>query len=228
VSSNTKKEIVVHKAGNLTLKFPDNDNEYIRKEVEKTKRIIKNDGVYTPDGRAFINKKSIRHLLTTDSKAVTRIYNDLDNKDKLENGLEKYISVEATQKELSKKIQEPIDTNKKDKLRYNEKAVIVLRDAPELEKKREQLESHIRKELPKVKAKKRKAENIDCITKEPLSSPVVHHIERIADNPRKALDEDNLAVMNKDTHTKIHKEDADTKEGFEQFKKKYNLYENES
>jgi len=217
-----KNDIVIYKATNLTLNFPENDNKHIETKVEKTKKSIQNDSLYTSDGRVWTPKKSLPNMLATDSKAINRFYNDLNNDDKLENGSEKYVSIEATQKELSKRIQEPRDTNEKDRLKYSEKAIITLRDAPEIEKIREQFESHIRKELPKVKEKKRKLETEDYVTGNPLTQPEAHHIERVADNPRKALDENNIVVVNKEIHQEIHREDAESKEELEELKKKWN------
>lgn len=223
MSSNSTSNITVYKARELTLNFPDSDNEYIKDQVEKTKNVIKENGIYTSDGKAFVDKKSVPHLLATDTKSANRIYNNLDDEDKFENGTEKYISVDATQKELSKRIQEPRDTNEIDRLKYSEKAIVTLRDAPELEKKREQLESHIRKELPKIKKKKRKMDKIDDITGDKLDTPEVHHKDRVADKPRKALDNDNLATLNKPTHKKLHKLDIETREEYDEYKLKKGL-----
>lgn len=228
MSSNKKQEIILHKADKLTLEFPENDNPYIQKDIKKTNQVIQDNGIYTSEGQTFIDKKDIAHMLVTDTKGANRVYNDLDDEDKLENGSKKYISVPALNKEISKRIEDPKDTNVKDRLKHNEKALITLRDTPEVEKKREQLESHIKKELPRVKAKIRKDAKIDIVTKKPLTNPEIHHIERVADNPRKALDEDNLVPLNKDTHIKVHNENADTKEGFEKFKEKYKPSEDEN
>ena len=99
---------MIHSADELTINFS-KPIEEINKEGEKSRELIKSNGAYTPDGRVWVNKKTLPHLLATDSKATRRIYNDLENNDKLENGKKQYASVEAVHKEVSKRIQEPRD-----------------------------------------------------------------------------------------------------------------------
>jgi len=215
-----KNKIILHSSEKLTIKFDEPIKE-IEKEGKLTRSKLKSNSSYTSDGRVWINKDDVSHLLATDKKGANIIYNDLDDDDKLENGNTKNISIEAIQKEVSKRIQEPRDTLKKERLKDTEKCLPSMRDAPELEKIRELEESRIRKELPRVKAKKLKAETLDCITKEPLVKPEVHHKNRIADKPREALDDENLAAINDTTHGVIHQEGYDTKEGFEKYSEKY-------
>jgi len=212
-------KIVVHSASRLTTKF-NTPNEEIKKEGELTRKKLKSDSSYTSDGKVWINKKTLPHLLATDTKAANMIYNDLEKDDKFENGKTKNISMEAVQKEVSKRSQEPRDTLQRERLKDSELCLIALRDAPELEKIRELQESKIRRELPKVKAKRIKLESVDAITKEPLKNPEVHHKDRVADKPRKALDSDNLAVVNKETHRDIHRNNHDTAEEFKKLVKK--------
>lgn len=213
------KKITIHSTSDLNISFPE-PNEYIKKEGEKTKILVKKDGSYTPDGRVFLKKNTLPHLLATDKKGVNRFYNDLEEEDKLENGQDKYASVESIQKEASKRIQEPRDTIQKTRLKYTEECLVAVRDAPEIEGLRELEESKNRKELPKIKNKKLKAERVDYVTGEELNKPEVHHVERIADNPRKALDEDNLVVVNKKTHDELHNKGIESKNELEKFKNK--------
>ncbi len=208
---------IIHSANELTINFS-KPIEEIYKEGQKSRKLIKSDGAYTPDGRVWVNKKILPHLLATDQKAIRRIYNDLENNDKLENGKKQYASVEAVHKEVSKRIQEPRDTIKKERLKDTEEILKNFRDSPCLEKKRELEESKIRKELPIVKRKKLKAEKVDSITQQPLINPEVHHKDRVSDNPRRALDETNLEAVNKDTHIELHKNSIETEEEFERFK----------
>ena len=63
-----------------------------------------------------------------------------------------------------------------------------------------------------------KVEKVDNVTKQPLLNPEVHHKDRVSDNPRRALDETNLAVVNQDTHRELHKKSIETEEEFERFK----------
>lgn len=220
MSSDKKDNLpIVHSTEDLSITFLE-PIEQIKKEGKKTRQLIKKNSGYTPDGRAWINRKNIPHLLSTDSKGGRRVYNDLDEDDKFKNGTNDYASVEAVQKEVSKRIQEPRDTIQKERLRDTEECLKALRDAPELEKIRELEESQIRKELPAVKRKKLKAESVDCITGEALIDPEVHHKDRVADKPRRALDEENLVALNKNTHRdKIHGNGIESEKEFEDYKK---------
>lgn len=217
-NNKNEKLPVLYSAQKLDIKFPE-PLEQIKKEGEKTIKLIKSQGTYTPKGQVFINRKSISHLLATDSKGGRILYNNLDEEDKMENGQEKYTTVESIQKEISKRIQEPRDTIQRERLKYSEDALKVFRDTPELEKIRELEESKIRKELPIVKQKKLRVEKIDEITGEPLTNPDIHHKDRVADNPRRALDDKNLSALNKPTHDFLHKNGIETEEEFEKYKK---------
>ena len=214
-----KKEIVIHSTSELNINLPE-PNEYIKKEGQRTKDLVKSEGSYTPNGRVFIKKTALPHLLATDKKGGNKFFNDLEEEDILENGQDKYASVESVQKEASKRIQEPRDTIQKKRLKYTEQCLSAVRDAPEIEELRELEESTNRKELPKVKSKKRKAEQVDYVTGEKLTQPEVHHVERVADNPRKTLDENNLVVVNKDTHREIHNKGIESEDELSKFKNK--------
>ena len=100
----------VRTASDLTITFPDRNLHITQEEAIKTRELIVSKGAYTPDGRAYINKEALPHLLSTDMKGVNRIYNDLGSEDKLELGDQKLISVPAVNKEISKRIEEPRDT----------------------------------------------------------------------------------------------------------------------
>lgn len=206
---------VLHSAQDLTIKFP-NKNEHIAdKDAEKNRDLIKNNGAYTNDGRAYVNTVALPHLLSTDKKGINRFYNKLDNDDKLELGNLKLASVSSVNKEISERLQEPRDTLQKERLRDAEGCINAMRDAPELEKIREVEESKNRKEQPKLKAKKIKAENITAcqLTGAPLDQDAdAHHVVRKADQPRKARNLDNIIVANKPPHCEVHAAGAESPE----------------
>lgn len=211
--NNKKSELVIHSASDLTLTFPKANQHIPSKEAEKTRKAISTQGAYTPDGKAYVNKKALPQVLATDQKGVNRFVNDLEDEDKMENGSETFVSAPAVMKEISERIQWPIDTIKKEKLRDSEGCVQALRDAPELDKIREVRESNIRKELPSLKMKKIKAESVTAcqVTDEPLLPDAhAHHIQRKADNPSKALDLDNIVVVNPAPHDEIHAAGAES------------------
>lgn len=200
---------------NLQIAFPATSQNIDLEDGEKTRALIKETSAYTPDGSAFINKEAMPHLLATDKKGVNRIYNDLDNEDKLELGEKKLLSVPAVSKELSKRIQEPRDPIERERLRDSEACVIALRDAPALEQMRVLDEAKNRREQPLLKRKKIKAEQITAcqVTGQPLQPNAhAHHIERRADKPRKARNLDNIIVVNPEPHQEIHRQGAESPE----------------
>ncbi|WP_430229797.1 hypothetical protein [Nitrosomonas communis] len=206
---------VVHSAENLTITFPKKNEHIDDKDAEKNRSLIKKDGAYTSDGRAYVDTVALPHLFATDKKGVNRFYNKLDNKDKLERGSRRLASVSSVNKEISERLQEPRDTLQRERLRDAEGCVNAMRDAPELEKIREVEESKNRREQPKLKAKKIKAENITAcqLTRAPLEQDAdAHHVERQADQPRKARDLSNIIVANKLPHREVHTAGAESPE----------------
>jgi hypothetical protein len=205
----------VYSAENLTIQFPPKNPHISDKEANTTRALVRTSGAYTPDARGYIDTKALPHLLATDKKSVNRFYSDLDEKDKFENGFQRLASLSSVNKEISERLQEPRDTLQRERLRDSEGCINAMRDAPELEKIREVEESKNRKEQPKLKSKKIKAEGItSCqLTDKPLEKDAdAHHIERRADKPRKARDLDNILVANKVPHREIHEAGAESRE----------------
>lgn len=218
--SDDKGELILKPATELTLSFPE-PHHMIKDEGKKTRELIKQTGHVDPDtGKVFVDKKSLPHLLATDKAGVNKVYNELDNDDKLEDGERKLVSVPAVQKEISERITEPRDTIQIERLKDSEACLRTLRDAPEIVHARELLESKNRKDFPKVRNKLIKENNIthDECTGQPLQeNPHAHHIERKADNPRKILDTNNIAIVNDDTHHVIHEENIHDEESLLKF-----------
>lgn len=213
--SDDKNLPVVHSAENLTITFPKKNEHIDDKDAERNRHLIKKDGAYTNDGRAYVDTSALSHLLATDKRGVNRFYTKLDNNDKLELGSRRLASVSSVNKEISERLQEPRDTLQRERLRDAEGCVNAMRDAPELEKIREVEESKNRKEQPKLKAKKIKAGNITTcqLTGAPLDPDAdAHHVERQADQPRKARDLNNIIVANKPPHREVHAAGAESQE----------------
>ena len=101
-----------------------------------------------------------------------------------------------------------------ERLRDSEACLKALRDAPELEKIREAQESRNRHEQSKLKVRKIEEGVTTCqLSGEPLeANSEAHHIERKADNPKKALDLDNVVLVNPAVHQEIHRKGAESPE----------------
>lgn len=213
--SENKNMLTLISANKLTIKFPDKNEHITDAEAAKTRDLVAKKGAYTVEGGAYLRKDALPHLLATDGRGVNRIYNELDQEDKLEVGQEKFVSIPAINKEISKRIQEPRDTLEKERLRDSEGCINALRDAPELEKYREVEESRNRHEQPLLKEKKIRAESITAcqLTGAPLQSDAhAHHVERKADKPRKARDLGNIIIANPSAHGEVHREGAESRE----------------
>lgn len=224
-NNNTQTQVVVYSASELNIEFPKKNINITNKEARHSRSLIVSEGAYTSDGRAFVGSKSLSALLATDEKGAKRFYSNLNNDDKYENANKLLASVASVQKEISKRIQEPRDTLKREKLRDNEDCIKAFRDHPTLEKMREVEESKIRKQLPSLKKKKIKAESITkCqLTETPLEEDCeLHHITRRADEPRRSLDPNNAIIINKKTHTEITNYGAESPAGLKELGKKKN------
>lgn len=213
---NNEKEtsLVKYIAGDLPIDFPDNDN-LTDKEKAVTRNAITKGGIVRNDGQTFINKNEIPNLLNTDKRGANKVYNDLDDNEKFEDGNSKYADTSAITKEISKRIQEPRPQLEREKLKDSRDCINAFIDSPKLEKERSIESDRIQKELPNLTKKKIKAENISCdqLTGEEFDNDAEgHHKERKADNPRKALDPNNIIVTKKKNHQEIHRNGAEDKE----------------
>lgn len=216
--------LIKYRAGDLPIVFPDNkllDPE----EKEGNRNAIKTGGIIRDDGKAFINKNKIKKLLNTDTTGAKKVYNDLDEDEKFVNGNSKFADACALMKELTKRIQEPRIQLDREKLKDSRDCINALIDSPTLEKERTLESDRIQKKLPKLTQKKIKAENIVCdqLTGEEFDNDAEgHHKERKSDNPRAALDPQNIIVTKKKNHKEIHKNGAEDKESLKNFALKKN------
>lgn len=191
-----KKEtsLVKYKAEDLSIDFP--DNKYLSdKEKAITRNAINKGGIVKNDGRTFVNKNNMSNLLCTDKKGANKVYNDLDDDEKFQDGNSKYADTSAITKELSKRIQEPRPQLERERLKDSRDCINAFIDSPKLEKERSIESDRIQKELPKLTKKKMKSENIKCdqLTGETFDNDAEgHHKERKSDNPRKATDMSNI------------------------------------
>lgn len=219
---NPKVSLVKYKAGDLTIHFPDNEN-LTDKEKEVSRNAIVKGGIVKNDGQTFINKNEMPKLLNTDKKGANKVYNDLEDDDKFEDGNSKYADTSALLKEVSKRIQEPRSQLEREKLKDSRDCMNAFIDAPKLEKERTIESDRIQKELPNLTKKKIEAENISCdqLTGEAFDNDAQgHHIERKADEPKKALDLNNLVITKEKNHKEIHSEGAEDRESLKGLAKK--------
>ena len=96
--SNKKKEKEnlpnIIKAEDLELEFP--KNEYLeKKETDRVENAILKGGVATGDGKCFVGLSQLSKVIVSDKAAAARVYNNADEKYKLENSKEKFLEMEV-------------------------------------------------------------------------------------------------------------------------------------
>lgn len=222
MATSDSKAITLFKAADLDLKFPEPKDFVPAVTATATQQAIVKKGSYTQDGKAYVEKSAIPHLLGTDKAGANQFYNDLSDADKMQSGSDRLVHTAAVMGELSRRIQEPFPANKQENLKYNEECLRAFRDNPELEKRRTVHEAQIRQALPGLKERMLRAERVThCqVSGQPLDpKPHVHHIVRRADNPSLSLDPKNLALINPDPHDEIHRAEAHSPEKLETLSK---------
>lgn len=218
-SKTRKSSLVVRTAADLTLKFPEPQPSLAVKDAEKTKDVIRKHGAYDLQGGSLLSTKSLPKLLVTDVEGAKRFFMRLNDDDKVKDGNNSFAKGPAVLKEIAQRIEAPRDAYVHERLKYNEECLKKLRDAPEIERIRVLLESKIRRELPNLKQLKINAGNIsECqVSGDALEADAhAHHKERKSDNPHRALDLDNIIIVNEKPHQIIHQakagDDASLKE----------------
>ena len=220
----------VRKATDLTINFPSN-NLLEEKEQDSIKKAINQGGIVSQEGRCYVDTKKLPKLLVTDKKGAAKVYNNAQENDKYENRNNQYLSTSEVKKNIDEKIQQPRNTLEHEKLKYSEECINAFRDSTELINERHIESDRITKDRPLLTNKKINKENITkCqLSGEPFEGDATgHHIERVADNPRKARDLNNIVVVKDEIHYDIHDKGAESTEELKKYIKKnnYNMPDN--
>ena len=203
---------VIQPASALDLKLPEPSNLVRPGTAEKIQKAVVKHGAYTWDGEVLVNAKAVPTFLQTDRAGANLVMAKLPADQIVEDGRELLVKTAPLSQELSRRIQEPRDAAQLEALKYSEACLNALRDNPALEKARLVLESHNRKDMPAVKKGVRN-QTTHCLSGEVLDrSAPIHHLERVADQPRKSVDPQNMVAVNNDPHNTIHKAEAHTPE----------------
>lgn len=214
----------VRKATDLTINFPSN-NLLEEREQDIIKKAINAGGIISEEGRCYVNNKKLSKLLVTDKKGAAKVYNNAQENDKYENGNNQYLSTSEVKKNIDERIQQPRSTLEHEKLKYSESCINAFRDSIELVNERHIEADRIAKDRPLLTNKKIKEEDItECqLSGKPFEDDARgHHIERVADNPRKARDLDNIVVVKDEIHDDIHDKGAESPEELKIYIKKNN------
>lgn len=210
--SDTENLPAIQPASTLDLNLPKPTDLVRPKTAEKIQRAVTKHGAYTPEGEVLVNAKAVPTILQTDVPGGNLVISNLPDDQIIEEGTELLIKMAPLSQEISRRIQEPRDAEQLEALKYSEACLNSLRDNPALEKVRLVLEARNRKDMPAVKKRVRN-QAIHCLSGETLDKDApVHHIERVADQPRKSIDPKNMVAVNSRPHQEIHKAEAHTPE----------------
>lgn len=195
---------VILPASDLNLNFPKPSDLVDPKAADRIQKAISKYGGFTPDGETLMDRRAIKTLLSTDQAGANKVVTELPESAKIEDGKRVLIRTAPLNQELSRRIQEPRDAQVHQALKYSEACMNSMRDNPELEVRRHVLESKNEKEMAQAKADVL-AQSTHCISGQPLGPDAqVHHVERVADQPRKSADPANLKAVNPGPHKEIH------------------------
>jgi len=203
----------------LDIKLPEPSDLLRQRDVVRMQQAVTKNGAFTPDAKLAIERKGIPTLLATDQAGANKFVAELPKEQKIRDGNKLFIKTPSISQELSRRIQETRDGYQLEKLKYSEQCVNAARDTPQLENRRLKLESRMRREMPSVKREVLKNSEA-CISGAPLQNNAeVHHVERVADNPDRALDKTNLKATNPPVHDKIHAAQAHTEQALDELAK---------
>ncbi|WP_152620468.1 hypothetical protein [Pseudomonas sp. W15Feb9B] len=203
----------------LNVKLPEPSDILKLSDVARTQKAVTKKGAFTHDAKVAFERGAIKTLLATDSAGANKFVTELPNDQKIEDGKNLYIKMPHLNQELSRRIQETRDGYQLEQLKYSEQCINAVRDAPELEVRRLKLESLARREMPKVKQEVLKNSET-CVSGNALQKNAeVHHIERVADNPDRALAPSNMKAVNPHIHDQIHAAQAHTQQALDELAK---------
>lgn len=223
MESKNNDELVIREASTYEIKFP--DNEYLSKsQMKRIQGAVKKGGV-SIGNETYISDEELPKLLSTDRKGVTNIMMDAPPEDLRTIGDTEYMSTPQLQKEISKKRQQPRSLTEQEKLGYAMECVDAFSNNPELNKRRAIEAEGIAKERVSLGKKiiKERQSTISELSGRPLENEAeVHHKDRVADKPERALDRTNLTVIRCDEHQEYHSSDyLQNEKGYSQFEKDY-------
>lgn len=215
-----EKNIVVRMANQFYIEYP--DSKFLdEKEKKQIQTAITNGGIVIGT-KTYINSNNIPKLLSTDSAAVQIILTNAPKDDVKQYGDTEYLSTPETQKEIAKRKEQPHTTLHREKLDYASKCLDAFSGNSELTKERNIQNNRItqkRASLGRKIINDRKS-TVSELSGEPLNgNGEVHHINRVAEKPEEALEDNNLMVLTQDEHIEFHRNPMYTKDkkGLEKF-----------
>lgn len=192
-----------------TYKPPKRNNENIPSEKYDAidKACKENIVLNKTDGNAYIPETSFPKIISKKKKSANYIMdNKIAEEDKKSFNNTTLINTSAVVGYLDKNSHLTRDAEIAELNRYARDGLISIGDSSQAEAIRRKIDSHVDKELPKLK--KKRNSSFDEITGEPLEkNAAFHHVnnKEIYNEPQQILDVANGIVVNPDTHNEIHR-----------------------
>lgn len=216
-----KNKLLPRPASAFKIDYP--ESKMLNKgEQKKIQNAINNGGVAI-GAKTYVKSSKLQTLLNTDKKGIAIVLNEAPDEDVKRLGDADYLSTPHIQKEINKRREQPRPELDREKLKYSGQCVDAFSNNSQLEKERTIESDRIRNERPKLGKKviQERGSTVSELSGEPLNGkPRVHHKNRVADEPEKALDRENLVVIRDDEHTEFHSSDfIQNEKGYEEYKK---------
>ncbi len=220
---------VARRASEFEVKYPSNPH-LNDKENARIKNAVEKEGIAV-GCKTYVSEKGVKDLLKTDKKGAAMVINNAPLAEVKSYGNMDYLSTPETQKVIAKRKEEARPQLEREYLATSSRALDAFSRCPQLEKERTIQSDRNVKDRPKIGVKVLKERNSEVseVTGKKLDEsgagkPVVHHKERVADNPDLFSSDDNLIVMRDDEHREFHSDPEllPNKEGLEKYKKRKN------
>lgn len=200
-------KIIIHKMASLPLELPAPSALVTPEEAAKIEGAIRNSCAFTDAGALLVEREGLSKILQTDATGI-RQFAARNGKDAVRQEQKVFYPSEKVQEDLSRRIQQPRDSQERENLKQSEAYLMAARDHSSLEKLRALEESRNVRKLPGVKKKVRR-ESTHCLSGEILEKGAhIHHVVRVEDDPTKTIRRANLVALNPPHHDDVHRNEA--------------------
>ena len=215
---------IVKMAQDITYEKPDPPNNLVKKEeYDKIDTTILKSVALTNAGTTLVSEDALPELLA-ENKKDTRFIVDNEISDSVKvsiNGV-KYIKSGAVIEKAHTRSEEHPDAMKRAKNSYSEQSLVNISKSESVKAQKGDFEDYAKK-IEKNLGKKRKKENdisSDEVTGEPLEgNGDFHHKNKktIYTDPVQRLNTDRGILVNKETHTDIHKNNINNEDALNKY-----------
>jgi hypothetical protein len=178
------------------------------------------------NGVAYVSEEAFPKLFQLSKSKAAYVYeNQIPADAKID--FDSYAHSSAVVGLLDKKAQETPNADTQALLQYSRDLLVNISDSSQAQDLRRKRDTHISRELPKLRQIRQNGFNVNCdeLTGEPLrSGAAFHHVnpKEIHTDPKDVLNPEKGRILNKESHTEVHKENINDEAQFEAYKKSKN------